>query len=87
MTTALTAASVTKDLKAVQFAVSYEGHPVPVKITAAALRRISKNETSSLREPQMLEAFRSHKSVIEAIALEHIAQGEPNIELTAGCFN
>jgi hypothetical protein len=84
---AMTTASVTKDLKAVQFAVSYEGHPVSARITAAALRSISANEISSLREPQLLAAFRDHKDLIEAMALERVAAGEPDIELSAGCFN
>lgn len=83
----MTNASVTEDLKAVQFAVSYEGHPIPAKITAAALRRFSSGESDSPCEQQLLDAFLDHQAAIEAVALEHIEQGAPRVELTAGCFN
>jgi hypothetical protein len=83
----MTTASVTKDLMAVQFAVSYEGHPIPAKITAAALQRISSGDLDSPREKQLLDTFLDHQEIIEAMALQHIAEGEPTVELTAGCFN
>jgi hypothetical protein len=83
----MTTASVTEDLKAVQFAVSYEGHPIPAKITAAALQQISSGNIDSPKEQQLLDAFLDHQEAIEAMALQHVVQGEPRIELTVGCFN
>jgi len=82
----MTTVSVTEDLKAVQFAVSYEGHPIPAKITAAALRQISAGDIDASRE-KMLDAFLDHQQTIEAMALQRIEQGEPHVELSAGCFN
>ncbi|HEV7855427.1 MAG TPA: DUF1488 family protein [Herminiimonas sp.] len=83
----MTTASVTEDLKAVQFAVSYEGHPIPAKITAAALQRISSGDADSPKDRQLLDTFLNHQEAIEAMALQHVEQGAPRIELTAGCFN
>ncbi|HWT71733.1 MAG TPA: DUF1488 family protein [Oxalicibacterium sp.] len=82
----MTNVSVTEDLKAVQFAVSYEGHPIPAKITAAALRKISSSDVEASRE-KLLDAFLDHQEAIHAMALRHVEQGEPQVELTLGCFN
>jgi hypothetical protein len=83
----MTTASVTEDLKAVQFAVSYEGHPIPAKITAAALQHFATGNSASPSEKQLLEAFLDNQQTIEAMALQHVAEGEPSVELTAGYFN
>lgn len=82
----MTTASVTEDLKAVRFAVAYEGHPVPATITAAALRKIASGNTGETGQ-QLLETFLDHRPVIEALALRHVEEGEPCVELTVGCFN
>jgi hypothetical protein len=82
----MTNVSVTEDLKAVQFAVSYEGHPIPARITAAALRKISSSDIEASPE-KLIDAFLDHQEAIHAMALRHVEQGEPQVELTMGCFN
>jgi len=83
----MTIETVTKNLDAVQFDVSYEGRPIPARITAAALHQLAANGTAKLREPQMLATFHDHQDIIEEAALAMVAQGDPQIELTAAYFN
>jgi hypothetical protein len=88
---AMTIETVTKNLDAVQFDVSYEGRPIPARITAAALHRLAVGELAPpgapLRAPQLLATFRDHQDIIQETALTMVAQGDPQIELTAAYFN
>lgn len=83
----MTTEKVSQNLDAVQFDVSYEGCPIPARITAAALQHLAANDDVVLKEPQLLATFRDHQDIIEQAALTVVAQGDPHVELTAACFN